>query len=483
MAEETGADVDLDRVPLKYAGLRYDEIWISEAQERMVLSVPQANIDALLKLAADEEVEATVIGTFTDNKSLTIRYNGTVVGEMDMHFLHHGLPKREKVAQWQPTVDRSSRAAPASSQWSASSIKAALTDPTVASKHWIVRQFDHEVLAGSAVKPLTGPGEGPNDAAVVRPRLDSNRGVVLGCGLAPQLGDVDPYWMTIAAIDEAVRNCVCVGGDPHNMAILDNFCWPSSDDPHSLGALVRTCQACYDAAKAYGLPFISGKDSLNNVFAMSDDDAELVQSVVDERYPGSTDRVREQFERQPNKLGIPYTLLITAMSVIEDVDKCIRSSPRLECGQTASVFYVRPDAESWNDVDLQVQAAQHGHVAALIATGRVLAAHDVSDGGLSTALVEMAIGRGCSLEIGESSALIDEDVRPLAGYLLVLPNDSEAPSSISGVRVDCVARVSRPMNDDESPILTVRNTPNAVESSTVIHLGELRKTWRAPLDW
>lgn len=539
MAEKTGAIVDLDKVPLKYSGLRYDEIWISEAQERMVLSVPRTNVETLLALSANEDVEATVIGEFTNTGKLVVRFEGKPVGELDMHFLHDGIPKREKVAEWQPA---SSNAAVTEKPATVSDsgkptfenvsippmtdaeppvklepsqrrdifktspelramrdkLTAALSDPTVASKHWIIRQYDHEVQAGSAVKPLVGPGEGPGDAAVVKPRLDSNKGVVLGCGLAPDLADVDPYWMAIAAIDEAVRNCVCVGGDPRNMAILDNFCWPSSEDPHSLGALIRTCQACYDAAKAYGLPFISGKDSLNNVFSMSEGDAAMVQRVVDERYGAYSARVRRQFARQPGKLGIPHTLLISAISVIDDVDKCIRSAPPLAEGDESLVVYVgivRPD---WNELSLEDLARLHNSVATAIRSGDVIAAHDVSDGGLIAAFTEMAIGAGASLATLSSLAVMTGlmDERPSFGYLLALNGGladatrstamhalEQGIASIPGRIVEIVGQMFR---DGAEPRIVLRpSDPIGIEAGDVLEtpLAELRDAWRAPLDW
>ena len=172
---------------------------------------------------------------------------------------------------------------------------AALSHPNIASKHWIIRQYDHEVQGGSVVKPLVGPEQsGPSDAAVFRPKLSSRRGVALGCGMSPQIED--PYEMALASIDEAIRNVVAVGADPDRIAILDNFCWPSVDDELTMGTLVRACEACRDAALAYGIPFISGKDSLHNQF---------------------TNRETGQVIR------IPRTLLISAIGVIEDVRKCV----------------------------------------------------------------------------------------------------------------------------------------------------------------
>src|SRR5665213_3548854 len=292
MGEKLGAVVQLDRVPLKYAGLRYDEIWISEAQERMVLSAPEDHLEELLSLCKSEDVEATVIGTFgTPNRELILNYRGQRVGNMSMHFLHDGIPTPRRSA----VIKTSAAAKPVAPALSKQNLLATLAHPNVASKHWIIRQYDHEVQGGSVIKPLTGPLQvGPSDAAVLRPKLNSHRGIAVGCGLCPQVED--PYEMTLAAIDEAVRNVVAVGADPNRIAILDNFCWPSVDDPQTMGTLVRACEACRDAALAYGIPFISGKDSLHNQFTDSE-----------------TGKV----------IRIPNTLLISAIGVMDDVRKCV----------------------------------------------------------------------------------------------------------------------------------------------------------------
>jgi phosphoribosylformylglycinamidine synthase len=276
MGEKTGASVELEKVPLKYAGLRYDEIWISEAQERMVLSVPQAHVAEMLALASGEHVEATVIGHFgTDGQELKLSYRGEAVGRLSMKFLHDGIPMPTRKAIVLENPARGTGGPPVSSPENQNHGRAAhatteftqrllslLSHPNIASKHWIIRQYDHEVQGGSVIKPLIGPQQiGPSDAAVVRPKLSSIKGVAIGCGLAPQIED--PYAMAIAAIDEAIRNVVCVGARLDRIALLDNFCWPSVDDERTMGTLVRACEACRDAALAFGTPFISGKESIH----------------------------------------------------------------------------------------------------------------------------------------------------------------------------------------------------------------------------
>ncbi|MCH7721573.1 MAG: phosphoribosylformylglycinamidine synthase subunit PurL, partial [Planctomycetes bacterium] len=367
MGARVGAVVDLEHVPLKYAGLRYDEIWISEAQERMVFSVPPDRLDTLLRVFADEEVEATVIGRFSDDRVLRVRYDGMVVGELDMKFLHDGVPTTCREARWQPPatlVPPGGTSNPIDSDLHRR-LLAELATPVIASKEFALRTYDHEVQGGSVVKPLCGPGHGPSDAAVLRPRLDSRRALALGCGLCPERSDVDPYWMAVAAIDEALRNIICVGGDPARTAILDNFCWGRTDSAEAMGTLVRACQGAHDAAVAYGLPFISGKDSLNN---------EFVQSEAESARTGL-----------PQRITIPGTLLISALSMVEDVSRCITMDLKRP---GHSLILVRCSAEAHG---LKAAAGLHSQVARWIRDGRIVAAHDVSDGGVAVTVAEMCI--------------------------------------------------------------------------------------------
>ncbi len=272
MGEETGADVWLEKAPLKYAGLSYTEIWISEAQERMVLAVSPAQWDAFHALCASEGVEATIIGQFRNDRQLVLTYNGHEVGRLAMEFLHEGRPPvvREAVfvgpappAAVLPMTSKSRLAAGTAGRTVAQqALFEILGSLNVCSKEWIIRQYDHEVQGGSVVKPLVGQkNDGPSDAAVVRPTQSSPRGVVISNGMNPRYGDYDPYWMACSAIDEALRNCVATGADPKRTAILDNFCWGNTEKPETLGALVRAAIGCHDAALAYETPFVSGKDS------------------------------------------------------------------------------------------------------------------------------------------------------------------------------------------------------------------------------
>src|SRR5437773_2775815 len=240
----------------------------------------------LKSLCAGEDVEATILGTFEASGRLRLRYQNQTVADLDMKFLHDGRPpvvRRATVPAggWHAFAAKhahadfsgSGRAAKAWRPDAAGKVDCnqmlmqILSSLNVCSKEWIIRQYDHEVQGGTVIKPLVGVrDDGPADAAVITPVLGSWRGLAIGCGINPRYGDLDPYRMAASAVDEAVRNVVAVGADPSRIALLDNFCWGNTDRPPVLGSLVRAAEACRDIALAYGMPFISGKDSLNNEY-------------------------------------------------------------------------------------------------------------------------------------------------------------------------------------------------------------------------
>jgi phosphoribosylformylglycinamidine synthase len=446
MGGEIGARVELEKVPLKYAGLRHDEIWISEAQERMVLSVPADKIDALLSLATSEDVEATVIGRFgTPERDLILFYGSAEVGRLSMHFLHDGLPKLQKKALIPARVSEPAKATKTlPPDMAKQKLLKLLAHPNIASKHWVIRQYDHEVQGGSVVKPLTGPLQvGPSDAAVLRPKLSSYRGIAIGCGMVPSVAD--PYDMAIASIDEAVRNVVAVGASLDQLAILDNFCWPSVDDERTMGTLVRACEACRDAALAYGIPFISGKDSLHNQFT-NQETGEVMK--------------------------IPNTLLISSLAVIEDVRKCVTMDLKNRASRVCLV--------AARDVkDLAKMAATHRKLSSFIATGRVAACHDVSDGGIAIAAAEMCIASGLGLTVGADLFLTEAAYGESPGRYLVELKDTDAAGALREAMGDA-AEVSDIGLTTHLRKLTITTTRDrAVE----ISLEELTAAWRGTLDW
>jgi phosphoribosylformylglycinamidine synthase len=428
MGAEIGAEVWLEKAPLKYEGLSYTEIWISEAQERMVLAVPEDKWPRLAELCQSEGVEATAIGRFEPNGKLELKYHGTSVGQLSMHFLHEGRPKVERQATYQPAAanpqsairnpqsqvpNPKSQIRNPQSAIHAAALLRLLSALNIASKEWVIRQYDHEVQGGSVIKPLVGAAnDGPSDAAVLRPVLSSRRGLVIACGMNPLYGDYDTYHMAACAIDEAVRNCVAVGADPRRIAILDNFCWGYTDRPETLGALVRASLACYDVAVAFGTPFISGKDSLNNEFSYERDG-------------------------QRRTIQIPHTLLISALSQVEDVRRCVTMDLKApdnlvyQVGATKDelagshyrrVGYAHQDSDKANEgsvgtahttlpsvgtayptsvpqVDVATAKRTFAAVHEAIHRGLVRACHDLSEGGLAVAIAEMAFAGECGVRL------------------------------------------------------------------------------------
>jgi len=520
MGEKVGVEVDLDKAPLKYAGLSYTEIWISEAQERMVLSVPPDKLDALQAICDDEGVTLAVLGRFgvtnyaatpddghrpTATPQLLLRYDGHEVGRLSMPFLHDGLPNTTRQAtglipaptpppqaEWERS-DRSDAAKPSATFSLSDSLHALLAHPNLASKHFVVRQYDHEVQAGTVIKPLVGVAEqGHSDAAVVRPKPDSYRAIALSNGVCPWLADTandqgfatdaDVYQATLHAIDEAFRNAVCVGAKPFDpnsqlskdnkqlpgVAILDNFCWPSCDDPAAMGSLVRAAEACYDGALAYHAPFVSGKDSLHNQFTTADG----------------------------RLIAIPPTLLVTALSVIPDARRCVTmdlkrpgnrlllvgptTDLRLGGSHLARIGHAPDDADlRIPTVDLTLGPAIARAVAAIIDHGHAVSAHDCSEGGLLPAAAEMCIASdlGLDLQLDDASPAALFNEAP-SRYLLEVPPD-HLDAAIARLRAASLPHALIGTVTDGLH-LTVRH-----HDADVLHepLDILRQTWLRPLDF
>ncbi len=406
MGEETGVLVQLDRVPLKYQGLSPWEIWLSEAQERMVIAVPQDNEAALRGICEARSVEMTVIGSFTGDGRLHLRYGEESVADLSMAFLHGGLPRRDLAAEWVAPSRSAPRVDDLAGRALAEALLGMLRDPNVRSKEDVVRRYDHEVQGGTVVKPLVGTrAHGPGDAAVIRP-LDTAQGwagFALGAAFNPAYGDVDPYAMAISAIDEAVRNVVSVGGDPDRTAILDNFCWGNPSYPDRLGSLVRALKGCYDGALHYRTPFISGKDSLNNEYIDT---------------------------RTGHQVAIPPSLLISSIALLDDV--------RLACtadlkSEGSALYLVGSTAPELGGSLYEAQGYASGYPAPGLAkvgpqTARALhrairqrlvsACHDCSEGGLAIALAEMAMSGDLGAALHLSAVPVAKEHSAQDGWLL-----------------------------------------------------------------
>ncbi|MFP4108584.1 MAG: AIR synthase-related protein, partial [Desulfonatronovibrio sp.] len=473
-----GCDLDLSLAPLKYDGLRPWEILLSEAQERMTLAVPRENIDYFLDLAREMDVEAAVLGEFTRDGLFRVSYQKKPVACLDMDFLHNGLSQMRLEAVWErPEFDSEDSISANQPQCDATLLKTMLSRLNVCSREYIIRQYDHEVQGGSVIKPLVGvKSDGPADAAVVRPDLEKDRGLVISNGICPKFSDYDAYWMMANAIDEAVRNNVAVGGDISHMAGVDNFCWcdpvvspKNPDGRYKLAQLVRANEALAHFCRAYGVPCVSGKDSMKNDYVFGD-----------------------------TRISIPPTVLYSVISVIQDVKNCVTSDFKLPeediyiLGLTArelagSEYYselgIRAGAVP--QVDAVSARQRYQMLNQAINKGLVSACHDLSDGGLGVALAEMAIA-------GRTGAVVDMDDIPVAGREMswseILYSESASRFLVTA-RPQCrdqfedvfkgthLARIGRTTAVNELRLQAGGSTLFAAE------VDELARAWMKTLDW
>ncbi|MDP8265147.1 MAG: phosphoribosylformylglycinamidine synthase subunit PurL [Candidatus Aceula lacicola] len=469
MAEKLGCRVELDKAPTKYDGLTYEEVWISESQERMVISVPKKNIKKLLDLCASESVEATAIGEFTSTKRLEIFYQGAQVCDLDMKFLYDGIPKIIKKAVWHSSKGKDfKRTSPKNLT---KNLEKVLSHYNVCSKENVVRRYDHEVQGGSVVKPFVGINcDGPSDASVVQPKFDSKKGIAISNGINVRFGMLDPYWMAASCIDEAIRQIIVVGGRLDNIAILDNFCWGNPDKPDRLGSLVRAAQGCRDIAISYRTPFISGKDSFYNEYAQK----------------GKT-------------ISIPGTILISAMGLVDDIQKAVT----MDFKEDGNLIYVVGDTfdemggsiyldtlgslgANPPKVNTKIALKSFKAIEKAIFKKLIRSAHDCSEGGLAVAIAEMAfsgeLGATISLKkvpykdkkkqndvvlFSESNSRIIVEVES--------KNQVKFESLLKGVSFGCVGCVKQEKE------VTVYGLDEKICIKS--NIGALKQAWQKTLRW
>jgi phosphoribosylformylglycinamidine synthase II len=468
-----GARVELARAPLKYAGLRPWEIIVSEAQERMTAAVPPEKMERFFELAGEMGVEATDLGEYTAGPYLELSYDGKPVALFDMAFLHDGVPQMRLEARWR-APDETMPALPPPGDLGGR-LAELLARLDVCSKERWVRQYDHEVQGGSVVKPLVGAAcDGPSDAAVVRPVLESLRAVSVSHGICPRYSDIDSYHMAACAFDEAIRGSVAVGADPGRIAALDNFCWcdpvqskANPDGRLKMAKLVRAARALHEVCIAYGVPLVSGKDSMKNDYAI-----------------GAT------------RISIPPTLLVTAVGQLDDA----RSAVTMDAKRPGDVVYVVGETHA----DLgATQYLDHLRLAggavpklrdpaATIETyrwlhramrgGLVASCHDVSDGGLGVAFAETAFSGGLGMTVDlrevplrgvERDDVLLFSETPGRFVVTVLPQAARAFEIVMGGAAHRVGFVS------EDPRLIVAG----LAGDTVIDADvfALKAAWKRPL--
>lgn len=478
--EAGGAEIDISKEPLKYAGLSFGEIEINEGQERMCFGVPPEKLAELQALADEYGVDMRVLGRYNGSGKYVVRHGDTVCAELAMDFMHGGVPMPERVGVWvAPKHDEPSIEEPRDYN---ALLRAMLARPSIASKEWIVRQYDHEVQAATVVKPLTGEAnDGPSDAAVLWPiemrRKGSHRGLILSSGICPRRSRIDTYWMTAGAIDEAVRNAVAVGAevDPEKLFVLDNFCWSDPDNQQRVAELVRAGMAWYDFTTAYKVPTISGKDSMSN-------------------HHDYVDR-----EGRKRRESIPPSLLVTAMGVMDDVRKATTMDLKdtdgviFALGLTdgdelgASEYFAMRGAVGNNvpKLDSETSRRIYQGLHRAIYDGLVRSCHDCSEGGLGVALAEMAFAGGVGVEADLRALPTRGSTR--SDYILFSESNGR-------LLVEVPAQYAKRFESyfPSLPVSQIGQTTPArgvtiygFDGQKIVRapLGELKEAWQAPLRW
>ncbi|HET7059865.1 MAG TPA: phosphoribosylformylglycinamidine synthase subunit PurL [Candidatus Saccharimonadales bacterium] len=471
IGEDVGVTVDISQAPLKYPGLAPWEIWLSESQERMVAAIPPEKIEEFQKICQEYNVEATVLGEFDGSNTLTVNYGEQNVVELDYDFLKNGLPQRVMEARWEWTrIEEIRPESPESQQEWIDRFKAVLSHGNVCSKEPVVRQYDHGVQGGNVVAPFGGVSqEGPNDALVIRPMLGKPYGIVQSHGMNPILNRLDPYLGSIWATTEAMANYVAVGGDPDEVSLVGNYIAPYPDE-ETMGALDQIVEGATDMMDVLGAPVISGKDSLSSTYRGKDGEV----------------------------IKIPPVYAVSAFGRIPDVEKTVTSAIKRP-GKSVLYLVGKPDNAMGGSAYYDVVGGSSKytpfvHTPSLrsvfrgmhqaIKSGEVLACHDISEGGLATAVAEMCFGSrsGAHLFVPRhkdpESFLFSET----AGCFVVELDKGTAPENVFG-DVPTLA-IGTSLQEPRLSAIEVKELNKANwngDNLFEIDVEALKQAWQAPM--
>lgn len=453
-----GVDAHIDRVPRKAEGMDPWEIWISESQERMLMAIPPENLDKVLEIFKAEQVEATVLGTYNESGVARLFYEGELLGKLGLNTLFNP-PKIERSTDWTPPqlVDPEIEVPRDLGE----TLLKLLAVYNIASKEKVVRRYDQEVKGQTVVKPLQGWLAGPNNGAVLKPLEDSWRGIAVSSGINPRYGKIDPYWMAASVIDEAVRNNVCVGG--RRWALLDNFTWGNPEYPDRLGGLLYACKGCYDVAKAYEAPFVSGKDSLYNESPMG---------------------------------PVSPTLLVTALGIVPDVKKAVTMELKqpgnalylvgLTSPELGGSEYFRLHGElgaSVPKLDPEVNIRAYRRILGAMDAGLVRSCHDCSEGGLGVAVAEMAFTGDLGVDLDIGMVPVSESMRD--DYVLFSESNGRLLIEIAADKAEEFERIME--GSAFACVGAVKNDRllSASKDGTLLfecRLDDLIGAWKTPLE-
>jgi phosphoribosylformylglycinamidine synthase len=473
-----GCEIELEKVPLKYEGLDQWEIWVSESQERMTLSILADDHDRFFELSGKHAVESTVIGRYTDSGKIHITYDGETCAYVDLDLLESGFPQWEFDAEWVSAEQRGLyEPVLKPPQNYAALLKDLLCRPNICSTQWITRQYDHEVQGTSVIKPLVGADRDMNsDATVIRPVLESQKGLALAQALLPTYSTIDAYHMTSCSIDEAVRRLLAVGADLDQIGGVDNFCWPNiqydpidnPDGKFKAAQLVRSCRALRDICLAYAIPLLSGKDSM------------YVDGNLAGRY-GET-----------HKVSALETLQFSTISVIEDITRCVTmdskiagdlvyvlGSTRNELGGSEYYEHLGYVGRNVPEVRTAEFIPLYRNLKCAIKHDLVASAHGIYRGGLAVHLAKVAMGGNLGMKVNLAQVpLRDVEREDLllfsesAGRFIVTvdPINREAFEDLfKGTAFGCIGMVT------EEPDFVVRGIEHNVIITVCV--ADLKTAW------